>query len=50
LVELLTKDDVGAASLILTRSICALAQFAYFGVEPKTDETEDAPVGSSTCK
>jgi F0F1-type ATP synthase delta subunit len=30
----------------LSRSISPLAQFAFFGVEPKTDETEDAPVGS----
>jgi hypothetical protein len=29
----------------LSRSICSLAQFAYLGVEPKTDEAEGAPVG-----
>jgi hypothetical protein len=35
----------------MVRSVTYLVEiFAVFGVEPKTDETEDAPVGSSTCK
>jgi hypothetical protein len=30
--------EVPLASLILSRSICTLAQFAYLRVEPKTDD------------
>jgi hypothetical protein len=33
--------------LILSRSICASAQFAFLSVEPKTNEAEDAPIGNS---
>jgi hypothetical protein len=35
----------GLGLLILSRSICTLAQFTFLGVEPKTDEAKDAPIG-----